>query len=115
MRGAHRPRPGRGKVADAALPKQVPRWLRQLALVKVEGRGVPFPHSPEEGLRQCAALSALSLRLLREEIRKTRAGMDDERVEIETSRLLARFAHADALRVSRWKRERARSFRQPPP
>lgn len=84
--------------------KRIPVWLRRLDRVKAELRGTRFPRTAEEGLRQCAALSALSLRLLREEVSKGRAGTGRTQVETEMSRLLARFASADTRWAPRWRR-----------
>lgn len=90
--------------------KRIPVWLRRLDRVKAELRATGFPRTSEEGIRQCAALSAVSLRLLREEMKKGRTGANEMQVELEMSRLLARFARADARWASRWRRNCARSF-----
>lgn len=90
--------------------KRIPVWLRRLDRVKAELRATGFPRTAGEGLRQCAALSAVSLRLLREEISKGRARAGEAQVETEVSRLLARFARADARWALRWRRDCARSF-----
>ena len=92
------------------LPKQVPLLLRRLHLVKAELKRTRFPRTAEEGLRQVAALSATSLRLLRGEVRSGLRGASDKQVEAAMRRLLARLSHADAKRTLRWKKERARCF-----
>ena len=91
-------------------PKQVPLWLRGLARVKAELKTTQFPRSAQEGFRQCAMLSADALRLLRQSVGKSRPGANQEQLDREIGRLLARFAHADARWVGRWRRERARYF-----
>lgn len=80
----------------------VPWWLKKLNLVRAELRGMRFPRTAEEGLRQCAKLSAASMVLLREEVRKTLHAGDEETVEMETRRLMARFSSID----ERWKATR---------
>ena len=82
-------------------PKRVPVWLRRLPLVKAELGGLRFPRTAEEGLRQAAALSATSLRVL-----ESQEGASKAR------RLLARMACTEARRILFWKKERARYFRQ---
>jgi hypothetical protein len=49
----------------------IPWWLRRLDLVRAELKGMTFPRTAEEGLRQCAELSALSMELFKAEIGKT--------------------------------------------
>lgn len=94
-------------------PNRGPRWLLRLSQVKEELKWAEFPRTSEEGLRQCAALSAVGVRLLREEIRrKTGAGGDEKRVEVETRRLLAGLSRAEARWISAWRKECARSFRR---
>ena len=82
--------------------KEVPLWLKRLDLVRAELRGIRFPLTAEEGVRQCANLSAVSMGLFKEEIRKTLRTKDEETVELETRRLIARFSRTDA----RWKMTR---------
>jgi hypothetical protein len=36
---------------------KVPLWLRRMDLVKAEMKTVRFPHTAQEGFRQCAELS----------------------------------------------------------
>ena len=92
--------------------KQVPRWLKQLSLVKAELQGVRFPQTPEEGLRQCAELSALSLRLLQDKIKNRQGRADHRHAALRMQRLLARLSQADSRRISRWRRDCARSFQR---
>lgn len=92
--------------------KQVPRWLKQLSLVKAELQGVSFPRTPEEGLWQCAELSALSLRLLHNEIRNRQVRANSRHAALGMQRLLARLSHADSRRIARWRRDCARSFQR---
>lgn len=91
--------------------KDMPRWLKRLKLVKTELREVRFPRSAEDGLRQCAALSALALRLLREEVKRTRTRGDVERANVEMRRFLARLSSTDSEWTARWRRDCARFFR----
>jgi hypothetical protein len=80
--------------------KLVPRWLRRLDLVKEELKAWPFPRTAEEGLRQCAALSASNLKIFYD----TGGGRPD--------RLLDKLRQADAGRSSVWKKDCARAFRR---
>lgn len=80
--------------------KGVPLWLRRLHLAKAEIEAVRFPASAEEGLRECAALSALALRLLKETIGGDR----------KLGQFLARASAADAWRAQKWEANRARYF-----
>lgn len=83
----------------------VPWWLKRLGLVKAELRGMRFPRTTEEGLRQCAELSAASIGLLREEVRKTLPSGDEESVERETRRLMASFSRIDERWKASWRKE----------
>jgi hypothetical protein len=80
--------------------KSVPRWLRRLDLVKEELRGWPFPRTAEEGVRQCAALSAASLKIFYDTNGK------------DADRLLSKLRQAEASRISAWKKDCARAFRR---
>ncbi|HLC40155.1 MAG TPA: hypothetical protein VJO34_00845 [Methylomirabilota bacterium] len=82
--------------------KRAPLWLRRLGVVKAELSATRFPKSAEEGMQQCAMLSAAALRLLREQ-----AGG-----EKEMHRLLARLSAAEARHARRWRRDCARFFGQ---
>ena len=93
-------------------PKQVPLWLRRLGLVKAELKGVRFPRNAEEGLKQVAALSAASLRILKAEVRSGLPGADERQVQAAFCRLLARLSQAETRWILHWKRERARCFGQ---
>lgn len=85
--------------------KRVPWWLRRLGRVKAELKGVRFPRSAEEGLRQCASLSAVSLRLLKHSTGGRR----------RMHRVLARMTSAEASRAWKWRENRARYLGQSPP
>ena len=80
----------------------IPWWLKRLNLVQDELRGMRFPRTAEEGLRQCAELSDVSMHLLRDEVRKSLRTRDEKKVEIETRRLMARFSSID----TRWRANR---------
>jgi hypothetical protein len=92
-------------------PKQVPLWLRRLDLVKAEMKTVRFPHTAEEGFRQCAEISATVLRWLRQSIKAEHPGASKEKVDLELCQLMAPWSAADARWVKRWKKERNRYFR----
>jgi hypothetical protein len=79
--------------------KDVLCWLKKLDLVREELRSTRFPRTAEEGLRQCAELSAVSMGLFKEEIRKALRTRGEGPVERETRRLMARFSSTDG----RWK------------
>jgi len=87
-------------------PGEIPWWLRRLDLVRAELRQTRFPRSAEEGVRQCAALSAASMALFREQIRKTMRARDEEAVEREVRRVMARFSAMDERWKTRWKEAR---------
>jgi hypothetical protein len=80
--------------------KSVPLWLRRLTLVKEELKGWPFPRTAEEGLRQCAALSAAGIQIFYETNGK------------HADRLLAKLRQAEASRMPVWKKDCARAFRR---
>ncbi|MFP3871002.1 MAG: hypothetical protein ACLFVT_09025 [Syntrophobacteria bacterium] len=80
----------------------IPWWLRRLGLVRAELRGTRFPHTAEEGLRQCAELSAVAMELLKDEVRKSLRSREGKRVEMEACRLAERFS----LIAERWKAAR---------
>jgi len=82
--------------------KVIPWWLKRLGLVRAELKTTCFPCSVEEGLRQCAELSAVSMGLLKEEIRKSLRAGEEERVAKEVRGLMARFSAID----KKWKRDR---------
>ncbi len=77
----------------------LPWWLRRLDMVKVELRAARFPHTVEKGIRQCAQLSAASMELLRQEIRKDLSARDEGRVEMAVRHLMTRLDRID----ERWK------------
>lgn len=70
-------------------------------------REMRFPRTPKEGLRQCAELSALSMGLFKEEIRKTMRTRDEEKVEMEARLLMAGFSKIDERWKSTLEEERA--------
>jgi len=74
---------------------EIPWWLKGFDRVRAEFRNTPFPRKAEEGLRQCAELSAVSMELLKNEIRKRLRHKDEERVKVATRLLLARLSHID--------------------
>lgn len=81
----------------------IPWWLKRLDLVRAELREMRFPRTAEEGLRRCAELSAVSMDLLKEEIRRSLRTRDEKTVEMETRRIMARFSSID----ERWKSARS--------
>ena len=91
-------------------PKQVPLWLRRLDLVKAEMKTVRFPRTAQEGFRQCAELSATARRWFLDSLRQDHPGASAEEIEHERRLLLARFSAAEACRVAKWRKERARYF-----
>lgn len=90
--------------------KQVPLWLRRLDLVKAEMKTVQFPRTAAEGFQQCAELSTIALRWLRQSIKTEHPGASEEKVDLELCRLMARWSAADARWVEKWKKERDRYF-----
>lgn len=91
--------------------KNVPVWLRRLDIVKAEMKNARFPCSAQEGLHQCATLSATARRLFRESIRADHPEASDEEIEKERRLLLARLSAAQARWIAKWKKERDRYFR----
>lgn len=90
--------------------KQVPLWLQRLGLVKAELKSVRFPRTAEEGLRQVAALSAVSLRMLKEDVRSDMPRATEKQVRVAMRGLLARISRAEAQHTNFWQKERARHF-----
>ena len=80
--------------------KRPPLWLRRLDAVKAELDVTRFPKTAEEGVRQCAELSAVALRLFRQQAGGDRAAQ----------RLLARLSADEAQRIPTWRRDCARFF-----
>lgn len=89
--------------------KEVPIWLKKLDLVRSELRQMRFPRTAEEGLRQCAELSDVSMSLFKQEIGKRLRTGDEEMVARETWRLMARFSIND----QRWGATRRRDLATP--
>jgi hypothetical protein len=79
--------------------KNIPWWLKKLDLVRDELRSMHFPRTGEEGLRQTADLSAASMGMFKDEIRKALSTRGEGPVERETRRLMAYFSRMDG----RWK------------
>lgn len=90
--------------------KQVPLWLQRLGLVKAELKSVRFPRTAEEGFRQVAALSAVSLRMLEEDVRSDMPRATEKQLRMAVRRLLARLSHAETQQTCFWQKERARHF-----
>lgn len=80
--------------------KPLPLWLRRLDLVKEDLKGWRFPRTAEEGLRQCAQLSAAGLRVF-----YATAGKHPDR-------LLARLRQTELSRIPAWKKDCARAFQR---
>jgi hypothetical protein len=91
--------------------KKTPLWLKRLHIVKSEMKSVRFPHTAQEGFRQCAELSERARRWFRESIRADHPGASEEEIEKERRLLLARFCAAQARQMPKWKKERDRYFR----
>lgn len=79
--------------------EEVPWWLKRLDVVRQELRGVRFPRTAEEGVRQCAELSEASMMLLKEEVGRALRTRNEETIEMETRRLMCRFSSIG----KRWK------------
>jgi hypothetical protein len=91
---------------------QAPLWLKRLDLVKAELKTVRFPHTAQEGFRQCVELSETALRWFRQSICEAHPGASEEAIEKERCLLLARFSAAEARWIKKWKKERGRYFRE---
>ena len=87
------------------MDKEVPIWLKGLHLVRDELRGTCFPRTPEEGVRQCAELSAASMALLREEVKKGQQAGKEKVIEKEICWLMARFSSMNERWKSDWSKE----------
>ena len=98
------------KVEIKNCPTEVPLWLQRLGLVKAELKSVRFPRTAEEGLRQVAALSAVSLRMLEEDVRSAMPRATEKQVRVAMRGLLGRISHAEAQQTGFWQKERARHF-----
>jgi hypothetical protein len=79
--------------------KGIPWWLNKLDLVRAELRAYRFPRTTEEGIRQCAELSYVSMQLFKEEVRKSLHTKSKRQVQKETRRLTAHFSRID----QKWK------------
>jgi len=92
--------------------KKAPLWFRRLDLVKAEMRAVQFPRTAQEGFSQCVELSETAGRWFRQSIRDAHPGAGEEEIEKERRLLLARFSAAESRRITRWKKELERHFRE---
>jgi hypothetical protein len=92
--------------------KRMPLWLKRLGIVKTEMKGVRFPRTTQEGFRQCAELSETARRWFLQSIREAHRGANEEEIETERARLLARFSAAETHWIAKWKKERDRYFRE---
>jgi hypothetical protein len=92
----------RGEEKTRARKNAIPWWLKRLGLVRAELRGMVFPRTAEEGLRQCAELSALSMELFKAEIGKTLRAGGEEGQERQARRLMNRFSKVE----ERWRSAR---------
>ncbi len=81
-------------------PQTIPRWLKRLDLAKAELKSWRFPRTAEEGLRQCAKLSAASLKIFHATTRN----------KTNPDRLLAKLRQSESLLTPVWKRDCARFF-----
>ena len=94
-----------------ARARKIPLWLKRLGVVKTEMQSTRFPRSAQEGFRECAKLSETARRWFRQSIRDAHLGANEEEIEKERIRLLARFTAAEAGWIAKWKKERDRYFR----
>jgi len=89
--------------------REVPIWLKSLDLVRDELRGMHFPRTVDEGVYQCAELSAVSMELFKEEIRKSSGARNEATVERETCRLMAHFSRSNERWIDIRMKERVAS------
>ncbi len=87
--------------------EEIPWWLKRLDLVRAELRGMRFPRTAEEGIRECAELSEASMRLLKEQVGRSLGTRNEETVDLEIRRLMARFSSMDKRWKAGWRKERA--------
>ncbi len=92
--------------------RKMPLWLKRLGMVKAEMKSVRFPRNAQEGFRQCAELSETARRWFRQSIQEAHPGANQEEIENERTKLLARFSAAQTHRIAKWKKERDRYFRE---
>ena len=92
--------------------KKVPPWFRRLDLVKAEMKTVRFPRTAQEGFSQCVELSETARRWFRQSIRDGHPGTSKDEIEKERRLWLARFSAAESRRMTKWKKERDRYFRE---
>lgn len=96
----------------AGRSRRVPLWLRRLDQVKSEMRATQFPRTAEEGFRQCAVLSAVALRWLRDSIRDDHPGASRQELETEIRRLLVQLSAEETRWLVQWKKERRSYFQE---
>jgi hypothetical protein len=84
----------------------IPWWLKRFDLVRAELKGMAFPRTAEEGLKQCAELSALSMELFKAEIRKTQRKDGKDGQERQLRRLMNRFSKVEERWKSAWRKDR---------
>jgi len=86
--------------------KDIPWWLKKLDLVRDELRAYRFPRTAEEGIRQCAELSEASMRVFKEQVGRSLGTRNEETVDLEIRRLMARFSNMDKRWKAGWRKER---------
>ncbi len=84
----------------------IPWWLKRLDLVRAELKGMAFPGTAQEGLRQCAELSSVSMELFEAEIRKGRRNGGEDGQERQIRRLMNRFSKVEERWKSAWRKHR---------
>jgi hypothetical protein len=92
--------------------RQPPIWLRRLSSVREELRGLRFPGSAADAWRETAALSAASLQLLANELRKSLRHPTPAAVRAALGDFLTRASQAEIRRIARWRKERDDFFRR---
>lgn len=89
--------------------RQLPIWLRRLAIVKTELKGVRWP-TTEAGFQEGLVLMAWGLKALEAQARADTKTSDPEQIQRRVSELLATFAKIDARWIVQSRTERARVF-----
>ncbi|HLC40514.1 MAG TPA: hypothetical protein VJO34_02660 [Methylomirabilota bacterium] len=89
-----------GRLPAPKKAERVPIWLGRLGMVAEELKTTNFPSTAEEGLKQCAELSAMALHILREQVQS----------DAELYRLINELTADDARHAERWRRDCARFF-----
>ena len=88
------------------------RWLRKLALVKIELRKENFPQSTEEGFRIGIALMAQGLKSIVADIKRRIPNADSQAIMKETKRIFAKFSMLDTRLIQNWQDERKKLIRK---